>query len=166
MVLDANTIETSVDTEVNSLAEQIAALQKQAAELKQTQTEEREASIRENIAEVASPFTTQLMNLIDEGGWEALDNAGCIGFEMKRNLVDGVPTLSVSPIRKSAPKAARTATASGTRRNLRGEFEAVASAAQVAYVDSLDATVEKGKRWSYMDRIVKHDDPQSVDIPA
>lgn len=163
---ETTVIKTSVDGEMQSLEEQIKALQAQRAEIAETQVAEREAQVTANIAEVASPFTEQLASLIDDEGWEALDAVGCIGFELKNNLIDGVPTLSISPIRKAAPKAARTSTASGTRRNLRGDFEAVASQAQIAYVDSLDANVEKGKRWGYMNKVVLSDTPTEVQIPS
>lgn len=163
---ETTVIETSVDSEVTSLEEQLAAIQSQIKEKRETQTAEREQQIVENIATVADPYTTQLLQVIDNEGWEALDVAGCIGFELKQNLIDGVPTLSITPIRKAAPKAAKTSTASGTRRNLRAEFENVASPAQIAYVDGLDAQAEKGKRWGYMDKVVKADDASSVEVPS
>lgn len=159
-------ISTSVDGEITSLDEQIAALQAARKEVAETQVAERETAIKQNIADVADPFTSELMQVVDDEGWAALDAAGCIGFELKRNLIDGVPTLQIHPIRKAAPKSERTSTASGTRRDLRGDFEKVASQEQIAYVDTLDPDAQKGKRWGFMNKVVLSDDPQSFAVPT
>jgi hypothetical protein len=125
MTTESEAIITSVDADVLSLDNKIAAMQKERAELAETQTAERAEQQRAKFDElVGGPSAILDATGID---LDALKAIGVTGFvlSIKPDADGGPDVISVAPV---TAKATKTRTASsggntGTKRDLQGNFE-------------------------------------------
>ena len=166
-------ITTTHDKAVLSLSEQMEALQEKMQTEKAAQAEEiADVLLKRRDAVIIS--VEDLNDLLDpeSEAWELIGKADCIGMSIV--LKDGEegepPVITRALLVKTAPKAARkSGGGTGSRRDLEGEFRAVASPEQIAWFDThkeANKEVGRGVRWGFMDRVTKNENPHSVNIPS
>jgi len=170
-------ITTSVDDEVKSLEEQLAAIQGQMAAKRKDQEEERSEKRAAVIAEVVSAFEADLMDIIDDDVLDALEAVGAVGVSILRekDAEGGVPTRVLRPILAKAKAATRAASTSSTgngegkNRPLEQIFRGVATPEQVAWLEANKAdrgTDGRGARNGFMNRVINAADPAAVPVPV
>lgn len=166
-------IATTQDDAVLSLQEQMDVIQEKMKAAKSAQAEEiADVLLKRRDAVILS--VKDLNDLLDpeSEAWELIGNAECIGMSITLTAGDEgePPTITRSLINKSAPKAAKkSGGATGNRRDLEGDFRAVASPEQIEWLEAHKADNKeqgRGVRWGFMDRVTKNDDPKSVNVPA
>ncbi len=146
-VKDSNAIETSVDADVLSLDEKIAAMQAERSDLAAKQSEERAAKQTERFEEiVGGPSEILGACGID---LDALKAIGVTGFilQVKPDADGGADIVSVAPVTaRAAAKKATTKKSGGSQRDLGGNFDANANAEEKAAMDAILADGNDGNK--------------------
>lgn len=126
---DENKIETSVDGDVLSIDEKIAALQAERVELKATQSEEIAEKQKAQFVEIVGSASEVLEATgID---LDALKAIGVTGFTVmvSPDPEGGPDVTSIAPVTAvKAKKAKASSTSGGAQRDLQGNFETHATA--------------------------------------
>jgi hypothetical protein len=126
---------------------------------------DRNQVVADHIADPVRAFLTDEI-------WALIEQREAIGFRVVREMKDGLQTLSINLVPKSAPApASGTATrkapsGDGTKRDLKGDFGAVATPEQSAHVASLNNSGRAGAAWYFMNKVVNAENPQAVAVPT
>ena len=169
----AEVITTSVDDEVKSLEEQLAAIQAQMADKRKAQEEERAAVREVKVNEVLAVIRDDLRELISDEVLDALEAVGAIGVQVSRekDAEGGPPLTSTKAIMGRAKAAPRAASGGGEGKNrpLEQIFRSVATPEQVAWLEQnkTDRGADgRGARNGFMNRVVGAENPTEVPVPV
>jgi hypothetical protein len=167
------TPDMSLDDKIAFLAKINAQTNAALRQAESDRAEQKRAELeRDRNQVVADHIADPVRAFLSDEIWALIEQREAIGFRVVREMKDGAQTLSINLVPKSAPApASGTATrkapsGDGTKRDLKGDFGAVATPEQTAHVASLNNSGRAGAAWYFMNKVVNAENPQAVAVPT
>jgi hypothetical protein len=151
-------VETSVDSEVLSLQEQLAVLSEKMQALQKTQSEERESQLNTKRAEVTGLIRDEILQVLTEDVWDLISGAGATGVMVTRSTSDTVGEPAVTSLvlvaaSSSKPRASSGAS-NGSKRDLDGIIATYGTPAEKAMIAGMESEGKsKGAIWQKKSKI-------------
>lgn len=152
-------VETSVDSDVVSLQEQMAALTAKMSELQKTQAEERESQLNEKRGEVTNAIRDDILEVLDEDIWEMIASAAATGIMVTRGPSENegeppVTSFQLVAATSTKPKASGGGTTNESRRDLDGILATYGTPAEKAEIAGMTQEGKsKGVIWQRKSKI-------------